>query len=156
LVIYYVTAARDQIYLSPAVPEKRGVDDAGILVRERRSRGVAQSLLGFHARCALCWTTCPDAYKWALLERDPFAALVRGPVVLLGDACHPMTPYMAQGAAAALGGRGRARALPRTGGRGRLEQALRLYEATRKPRTRHPGQIERQHLDADRPASGMV
>src|SRR5437762_10414038 len=43
-----------------------------------------------------------DLFKWALLERDPLPRWSEGRVVLLGDACHPMTPYMAQGAAAAL------------------------------------------------------
>ena len=45
---------------------------------------------------------CPEVYKWALLERDPLPRWWEGRVALLGDACHPMTPYMAQGAASAL------------------------------------------------------
>ena len=45
---------------------------------------------------------CPQVHKWALFERDPLPRWSDGPIALLGDACHPMTPYMAQGAANAL------------------------------------------------------
>lgn len=41
-------------------------------------------------------------YRWALFDRDPLPAWSDGPVTLLGDACHPMLPFMAQGAAQAI------------------------------------------------------
>ena len=41
-------------------------------------------------------------YRWALYDRDPLPRWGEGPVTLLGDACHPMLPYMAQGAAQAI------------------------------------------------------
>jgi salicylate hydroxylase len=45
----------------------------------------------------------PDAWlKWALYERRPIGRWSRGPVGLLGDAAHPMLPYLAQGAAMAI------------------------------------------------------
>ena len=40
--------------------------------------------------------------KWALFDRDPFPRWSKGVVTLLGDACHPMLPYGAQGAAQAI------------------------------------------------------
>jgi salicylate hydroxylase len=40
--------------------------------------------------------------KWALFDRDPFPRWSEGAVTLLGDACHPMLPYGAQGAAQAI------------------------------------------------------
>jgi salicylate hydroxylase len=43
-----------------------------------------------------------DVYKWALLDRDIPPAWSTGRVALLGDACHAMLPYLAQGAAMAI------------------------------------------------------
>ncbi|MGB7181953.1 MAG: FAD-dependent monooxygenase, partial [Burkholderiaceae bacterium] len=41
-------------------------------------------------------------YKWALFDRAPMRRWGRGRVSLLGDACHPTLPFMAQGAAMAI------------------------------------------------------
>jgi 3-hydroxybenzoate 6-monooxygenase len=39
---------------------------------------------------------------WSLYRLDPLASWSRGPVTLLGDAAHPVLPYLAQGAALAI------------------------------------------------------
>jgi salicylate hydroxylase len=45
----------------------------------------------------------PEAcFKWALFDRPPMPRWGEGRVTLLGDACHPTLPYMAQGAAMAI------------------------------------------------------
>jgi salicylate hydroxylase len=41
-------------------------------------------------------------YKWALFDRPPMSQWGRDRVTLLGDACHPTLPFMAQGAAMAI------------------------------------------------------
>ena len=41
-------------------------------------------------------------YKWALHDRAPMPRWGEGAVTLLGDACHPTLPFMAQGAAMAI------------------------------------------------------
>ncbi|MGK0221352.1 MAG: salicylate hydroxylase [Limisphaerales bacterium] len=41
-------------------------------------------------------------FKWALFDRPPMNAWGKGRVTLLGDACHPTLPFMAQGAAMAI------------------------------------------------------
>ena len=44
-----------------------------------------------------------DRYlKWGLLDRDPLPQWSKGRCTLLGDACHPMLPYLAQGACMAI------------------------------------------------------
>ncbi|MGV3654958.1 MAG: FAD-dependent monooxygenase, partial [Noviherbaspirillum sp.] len=37
-------------------------------------------------------------FKWALMARDPLQRWSEGRVTLLGDACHPTLPFLAQGA----------------------------------------------------------
>ena len=41
-------------------------------------------------------------FKWALHDREPMPRWGKGRVTLLGDACHPTLPFMAQGAAMAI------------------------------------------------------
>lgn len=45
----------------------------------------------------------PDAlFRWGLYDRAPLSSWTSGRVALLGDAAHPMLPFMAQGAAMAV------------------------------------------------------
>ena len=78
---------------------------------------------------------CPDCHKWAILEREPLPRWSDGRVCLLGDACHPMTPYMAQGAATSIEDAAiLARCLGDVAGED-IEGAFKTYETHRKPRT---------------------
>jgi salicylate hydroxylase len=43
-----------------------------------------------------------ECFKWALFDREPMSSWGRGRVTLLGDACHPTLPFLAQGAAMAI------------------------------------------------------
>jgi salicylate hydroxylase len=72
--------------------------------------------------------------KWALYDCPPLDHWGQGPVTLLGDAAHPMLPYLAQGAAMAIED---AAVLARSLGRTPHEpaDAFRLYEQQRRART---------------------
>jgi salicylate hydroxylase len=41
-------------------------------------------------------------YKWALYDRDPQKQWTKGRATILGDAAHPMLPYLGQGACQAM------------------------------------------------------
>jgi salicylate hydroxylase len=70
-----------------------------------------------------------------LYEREPLAAWVSGPVCLLGDACHPMMPTQAQGAAQAIEDAWFLGRVLRGADAGSLAGALAAYQQERLPRT---------------------
>jgi salicylate hydroxylase len=43
-----------------------------------------------------------NLFKWGLRDREPLADWTRGRVTMLGDAAHPTTPYLGQGACIAI------------------------------------------------------
>ena len=56
----------------------------------------------FHPEARALLAACDTVLKSALYVRDPLPSWSRGNVTLLGDACHPMMPFMAQGAGMAI------------------------------------------------------
>ncbi|OLF51311.1 FAD-dependent monooxygenase [Pseudomonas chlororaphis] len=56
----------------------------------------------FHPDARALLDACTEVLKTALYERDPLPFWSKGAITLLGDACHPMMPFMAQGAGQAI------------------------------------------------------
>lgn len=74
-----------------------------------------------------------EAHRWALFDRDPLPSWSEGRATLLGDACHPMLPFLAQGAVMAIEDAWvLSRKLQIAAD---ISAALRDYETARKPRT---------------------
>jgi salicylate hydroxylase len=57
---------------------------------------------GWHPQVRSILEAVDETFKWALFDRKPMAHWSAGRVTLLGDACHAMLPFMAQGAAQAI------------------------------------------------------
>jgi salicylate hydroxylase len=57
---------------------------------------------GWHPQVRGILEAAQETFVWALFDRPPLDRWSRGRVTLLGDACHPMLPFMAQGAAQAI------------------------------------------------------
>jgi len=73
-------------------------------------------------------------YRWALYDRHPMAQWGQGRVSLLGDACHPTLPFMAQGAAMAIEDAAVLASCLAQASDG-IEHALQRYEKLRRDRT---------------------
>jgi salicylate hydroxylase len=89
---------------------------------------------GWHEEVQAMIQAIDVPYKWVLKVRDPMDTWSRGPITLLGDACHPTLPFLAQGAAMAIEDGymlARALALWPTD----PAQAFARFEAVRKERT---------------------
>jgi salicylate hydroxylase len=75
-------------------------------VEDWNVRGTTAELLndfaGWHDDVRAIIANIEVPYKWALALRPTMDAWSRGRCTLLGDACHPMVPFLAQGAVMAL------------------------------------------------------
>lgn len=93
---------------------------------------------GFHEDARALLQACDEVLKTALYERDPLPAWSQGCVTLMGDAAHPMLPFMAQGAGMAIeDGVVLARCLTGVDGAdaSAVAQALQQFEQARQERT---------------------
>ncbi|EHP40603.1 salicylate 1-monooxygenase [Cupriavidus basilensis OR16] len=99
-----------------------------------RVEDVRAAYAGFHAEARALLDACDDVLISALYVRDPLPAWSAGTATLMGDACHPMMPFMAQGAGMAIeDGVVLARCLAEANGND-IPAALARYQAARHAR----------------------
>lgn len=93
---------------------------------------------GWHESLTGLIAAAPDArlIKWALYDRDPLPRWTAGRIALLGDAAHPMLPFLGLAGAMAIED---AVVLARACATARddIAGALEAYERARRPRTDH-------------------
>ena len=89
---------------------------------------------GWHPQIRRIIAAADTCFIWALFDREPLPRWSIGPVTLLGDACHPMYPFMGQGAAQAIEDGATLAACLAADGAGDPPKALRRYEELRRPR----------------------
>ena len=141
IVIYYVKPDRSEVYFVTSQPEPEFRIESWSAkgdVRELRA-----AFQGFDHQVENVLAACPDVHKWAIVDRDSLARWAQGNVTLLGDACHPMTPYMAQGAAMAIEDAAVLSRCLEGVGRDGVADAFRRFEATRRERTARVQQTSR-------------
>jgi salicylate hydroxylase len=84
-------------------------------------------------------------FKWGLRDREPLQKYTKGRVTMLGDAAHPMSPFLGQGACIAIEDAmilGRAFAIANT-----PNEAFAIYENTQKERANGVQLASRQQAD---------
>jgi 6-hydroxynicotinate 3-monooxygenase len=128
-----MTQAREEVYVVSSVPAPGWDVPESYLPCDRESFVAAFD--GFHPELRQVVAAAPAVTQWPIFDREPVDRWSRGALVLLGDACHPMRPYMASGAAMAIeDGAVLARCIAGIGTDDPAEP-FRWYEANRMPRT---------------------
>lgn len=129
-VVHYPIARGQQINVVAVIPEKLGSEGWGQLgepaVLRARLHGASPPLAALLA--------VPDSWLvWSLVDRPAARPLAQGRVALIGDAAHPILPFLAQGAALAIED---AAVLADALTEGEVPAALDAYARTRAPRVR--------------------
>src|SRR5256885_2584171 len=141
IVIYYVKPDRSEIYLVTSQPEP------DFRIESWSAKGDVKELRkafsGFNRQVEQVLAACPDVHKWAIVDRNSLDRWADRNVTLIGDACHPMTPYMAQGAAMAIEDAAVLSRCLEGIDRDGVANAFRRVEASRKDRTARVQQTSR-------------
>jgi 6-hydroxynicotinate 3-monooxygenase len=119
---YYVTGVPDEDW-----PHQTGFVDSSAEEMEAAFGGshpIVQALI----------EATESVTKWPFYNRDPLSLWSRGRLCLLGDACHPMRPHMAQGAGMAIEDASVLTRCLLAQGLDDYETAFDLYERTRRAR----------------------
>ncbi|CAH2893979.1 MAG: Uncharacterized oxidoreductase [uncultured Paraburkholderia sp.] len=114
------------------------IEKSGWQVESWSERGTLEECLadfeGWHEDVRTLISAIDIPYKWALMVREPMTRWSHGHATLLGDACHPTLPFLAQGAGMAIeDGYLLARCVERHAHD--VPRALQRYEALRLERT---------------------
>ncbi len=89
---------------------------------------------GFHPMVREIIGAVDETHRWALYDREPLPRWSVGRVTLLGDAAHPMLPFLAQGACQAIEDAATLARLLRDAEPSAVPERLARYEALRRPR----------------------
>lgn len=100
MMVYFVTGDEKEYYYVTGVPEPDW--NHGTSFVESSQEEMRKAFEGYHPTVQALIDCTESVTKWPLLERNPLPLWHENRLVLLGDACHPMKPHMAQGAAMAI------------------------------------------------------
>ena len=132
MMVYHTTAKRDEYYYVTGVPHAAW-DFQGSFVDSSREE-MREAFAGYNPTVQALIESSESVSKWPLLNRNPLPLWSRGRLVLLGDACHPMKPHMAQGAGMAIEDAAMLTRCLQETGLSDYRTAFELYEANRKDR----------------------
>jgi 6-hydroxynicotinate 3-monooxygenase len=127
ILVYFMTSRRDEVYVIGVAPRATWDSDAASLPSSRQE--LFKNFGDFHADLLRVIEVTTDVTVWPIFDRERNNRWSGGRIVLLGDACHPMRPFMAAGGAMAIED---AAILSRCLAQfDEADEAYRWYEATR-------------------------
>ena len=134
-IVHYPVAGGRLINLIAALDEPRqGLFEPSLWSTPGDPEEIGSRFAGWAGPLRQLIAAAPAWGKWPLIERAPLRRWSDGRVTLLGDAAHPMLPFLAQGAAQAIEDAvALGRAVDTHGGD--VAEAFLAYEAERRPRT---------------------
>ena len=100
LLAYYMTARRDEVYLMASVPAERWDGDDTSVPGDRDA--FVAGFAGAHPDLVRAVEAAETVTEWPIFDRPRDDRWDHGRIVLTGDACHPVRPYMAAGGAMAI------------------------------------------------------
>jgi 6-hydroxynicotinate 3-monooxygenase len=140
ILAYFMTHRRDEIYVIGVVPAASWDSDAASLPSSREA--LIEGFGNFHSDLLRVLEAVDEVSVWPIFDRARNDCWSGGRLVLLGDACHPVPPFMAAGGAMAVED---ATVLSRCLTTfDEPDQAFRCYEATRIARV---GDVQRISLE---------
>ena len=96
---------------------------------------LVQEFSGWDPRVEELLARVDKTFWWGLYDRKPLATWANGRLVLLGDAAHPMLPFLGQGANQAIEDGVALAVLLAKAGRERVVEALDIFSTFRRERT---------------------
>jgi 6-hydroxynicotinate 3-monooxygenase len=100
ILAYFMTHKRDEIYVIGVVPAASWDSDATSLPSRREN--LAEAFGAFHGDLLRVLEAVDEVTVWPIYDRARNDRWCGGRLVLLGDACHPVPPFMAAGGAMAV------------------------------------------------------
>jgi salicylate hydroxylase len=122
----------NMVLLHPAKPSQDGEEESWT------SKGDKGEMMEFYknwnstVKDLLSYVPEGEVMEWSLNSHSPLPSWIEGKCVLVGDACHPMLPYVAQGVAQAIEDAGVLTCALSLVDKDGIDTALKVYEAVRR------------------------
>ena len=98
--VYFLTSKRDEIYVIGVAPRDRW--DSSAMSQPSSREELMKDFAHFHPDLLRVIEMTKEVTLWPIYDRERNDRWSGGRIVLLGDACHPMRPFMAAGGAMAI------------------------------------------------------
>ncbi len=97
---YFLTSRRDEVYIIGVIPWERWDSELSFLPSSPDF--MRESFADFHEDLQRVMKAPTDVTLWPIFDRPRNNTWTKRRIALLGDACHPVPPYMGAGGAVAI------------------------------------------------------